>query len=273
MERGLTASPSRDPGNPLLTDDRSPPTTVRAFSGSAEEAMSTRAAADDDAVAGPAMPSELLHQRHHDDGALPETSNGPKFQLRPRRSKEHGSDNGHRDPLEEEEEPDGLMNDAAGSNVFDEGNSDFWQTFAGVAGNVLEWYDFAVFGFLDDVIGDVFFPPNSEGDASAFLVFGGAFIMRPIGGLLLGWLGDTVGRKKALVVSIFLMAFPTFAMGCLPGYSQIGNWAVVLLIIVRLLQGLSVGGQLMSSLVFTLENHDPGRWGLFGSFVMAAANL
>jgi len=123
------------------------------------------------------------------------------------------------------------------------------------------------------VIGEVFFPPDSGGEASAFLVFGGAFLMRPIGGVLLGYLGDTVGRKKALVVSIFLMAFPTFAMGCLPSYAMIGDWAVVLLIIVRLLQGLSVGGQLMSSLVFTLENHDPAKWGLYGSFVMAAANL
>ena len=179
-------------------------------------------------------------------------------------------------------EPDGLMttagNDnycagAVGASVKDEGNSDMRQTLAGVAGNMLEWYDFSIFGYLDDVIGEVFFPPGSNGDANAFLVFGGAFLMRPIGGLLLGYLGDTVGRKKALVLSIFLMAFPTFAMGLLPGYKHIGDWAVVLLILVRLLQGLSVGGQLMSSLVFTLENHDPSRWGLYGSFVMAAANL
>ena len=159
------------------------------------------------------------------------------------------------------------------ASATDEGNSDFWHTLAGVAGNMLEWYDFSIFGYLDDVIGEVFFPPGTNGAANAFLVFGGAFLMRPIGGLMLGYIGDTAGRKKALVLSMFLMAFPTFAMGCLPGYKQIGNWAVVLLVLVRLLQGLSVGGQLMSSLVFTLENHDPSRWGLFGSFVMAAANL
>jgi len=178
-----------------------------------------------------------------------------------------------------DEEPDGLMmtttttTGANASAVPDEGNSDFLQTLAGVAGNMLEWYDFSIFGYLDDVIGEVFFPPGANGDAGAFLVFGGAFLMRPVGGVLLGYLGDTVGRKKALVVSIFLMAFPTFAMGCLPGYKQIGNWSMVLLIFVRLLQGLSVGGQLMSSLVFTLENHHPSKWGLYGSFVMAAANL
>lgn len=155
-------------------------------------------------------------------------------------------------------------------------DGDIWQTIAGVAGNILEWYDFAVFGYLGDVIGGVFFPPNQGGDAStieAFAVFGGAFLMRPIGGMLLGYIGDVYGRKRALVISIFLMAFPTFAMGCLPTYAQIGPFAIVLLTIVRLLQGLSVGGQLVSSLVFTLENHDPRQWGLYGSFVLAAANF
>lgn len=156
------------------------------------------------------------------------------------------------------------------------GGSDFGMTLAGVAGNVLEWYDFAVFGYFDEVIGEVFFPPNQGGDSAtieAFAVFGGAFLMRPIGGMLMGYIGDVYGRKKALVVSIFLMAFPTFLMGCLPSYERVGYSAIVLLIIVRLLQGLSVGGQLMSSLVFTLENHDPKHWGLYGSFVMAAANF
>jgi MHS family proline/betaine transporter-like MFS transporter len=154
--------------------------------------------------------------------------------------------------------------------------SDFWQTIAGIAGNVLEWYDFAVFGYLGDVIGEVFFPPKQPGDDAtieAFAVFGGAFLMRPIGGMMLGYIGDVYGRKRALVISIFLMAFPTFAMGCLPTYAQVGPFAIVLLTIVRLLQGISVGGQLMSSLVFTLENHDPKQWGLYGSFVMAAANF
>jgi MHS family proline/betaine transporter-like MFS transporter len=104
-------------------------------------------------------------------------------------------------------------------------------------------------------------------------VFGGAFLMRPIGGMLLGYVGDKYGRKRALVSSIFLMAVPTFVMGCLPSYNQVGNWAIVFLILVRLLQGLSVGGQLMSSVVFTLENQDRSQWGLYGSFVLASANF
>ncbi len=97
--------------------------------------------------------------------------------------------------------------------------------------------------------------------------------MRPVGGVMMGYIGDKFGSRKALTVSIFLMAFPTFAMGCLPGYASIGPLAIVLLTLVRLLQGLSVGGQLMSSLVYTLERHPKSKWGLYGSYVMAAANV
>mmetsp|Transcript_35727 Transcript_35727/g.53258 ORF Transcript_35727/g.53258 Transcript_35727/m.53258 type:complete len:468 (-) Transcript_35727:177-1580(-) len=148
-------------------------------------------------------------------------------------------------------------------------------TIAGVAGNVLEWYDFAVFGFFSDVIASVFFPPQQDNYAliESFVVFGIAFWMRPVGGILLGYVGDKFGRKRALEYSIFLMAIPTFLMGCLPGYEQIGPLAIVLLAIVRLLQGLSVGGQLMSSLVFTVEGKPKEKWGLYGSYVMASANF
>ena len=90
---------------------------------------------------------------------------------------------------------------------------DSWlKTFAGVAGNVLEWYDFAVFGYFSDILGAVFFPPNQDGHAAiveSFAVFGGAFFMRPIGGMMMGYIGDKYGSRKALTISIFLMAFPT----------------------------------------------------------------
>jgi len=150
------------------------------------------------------------------------------------------------------------------------------QTIAGIAGNVLEWYDFAVFGYFSDVIGVVFFPEQSGNAAmvQSFAVFGGAFLMRPFGGLLMGYIGDKYGRKRALELSIFLMAFPTFAMGCLPSYEMIGWLAIVLLVIVRLLQGVSVGGQLVASLVFTLETHpNKDSWGYYGSFVLGSANF
>ena len=108
------------------------------------------------------------------------------------------------------------------------GENGILQTVAGVMGNVLEWYDFALFGFFSDVIATVFFAPSDapedddyidmggEIDASnlvrSFAVYGGAFLMRPVGGLLIGSIGDRYGRKRALVLSLFLMAFPTFLM-------------------------------------------------------------
>lgn len=146
---------------------------------------------------------------------------------------------------------------------------------AGVAGNVLEWYDFALYGYFSDVIAHNFFPEQA-GDAAlieSFAIMGGAFLMRPLGGIMIGYIGDKFGSQRALEVSIFIMAFPTFAMGCLPTYSQIGILSPLLLMVVRLLQGISAGGQLMSSLVFTLEHKPQERWGFFGSLVMAVANI
>jgi MHS family proline/betaine transporter-like MFS transporter len=122
------------------------------------------------------------------------------------------------------------------------------------------------------VIGKVFFPKDQSEDLSvmeSFAVFGGAFLMRPVGGLVIGYIGDTSGRKKALEISIFLMAIATTLMGCLPTYDQIGNSAILLLLIVRMIQGLSVGGQLMSSLVFTLEGRPSNRWGFYGELTLS----
>ena len=152
----------------------------------------------------------------------------------------------------------------------------FLVSVAGVAGNLLEWYDFSCYGFFSDIIGDVFFPPDQEGHAAlvqSFAVFGAAFLIRPIGGALFGQVGDTKGRKSALEASILLMALPTFAMGCLPTYGMLGWVATTLLVACRLLQGLSVGGQLMSSVVFTLERIDKANWGLVGSSVFAASSV
>ena len=78
-------------------------------------------------------------------------------------------------------------------------------------------------------------------------VFGAAFIMRPLGGILMGWIGDTVGRQRALEISIMLMLLPSFLIGCLPTYGQIGWTATCLLVFLRLLQGLAVGGELVGT--------------------------
>ena len=107
----------------------------------------------------------------------------------------------------------------------------------------------------------------------SFAVYGGAFLMRPIGGVVIGYTGDKFGRKHALVLSLTLMAVPTFALGCLPSYEQVGVLSTILLVCCRLLQGMSVGGQLPASLVYTVETKPKERWGLYGALVMMAANI
>lgn len=158
-------------------------------------------------------------------------------------------------------------------------------TLAGVCGNILEWYDFSLFGYFSDVVGVVFFPPSDKATVSStgeyyddnllksFAVYGGAFLMRPFGGLMIGYMADKYGRKYALVLSLFLMAIPTFIMGCLPTYEQVGSLSTVLLVLCRLLQGMSVGGQLPASLIYTVEMKDRKHWGYYGSLVMMAANV
>eukprot|EP00536_Pseudo-nitzschia_multiseries_P002380 jgi/Psemu1/235651/estExt_Genewise1.C_310103 len=146
-------------------------------------------------------------------------------------------------------------------------------------GNVLEWYDFALFGFFSDVIAQVFFPPdenNPDGNGNlikSFVIFGSAFLMRPIGGILIGYTGDKHGRKEALTKSLYLMAIPTTLMGFLPTYEQVGGFSTVLLCLCRLIQGISVGGQLPASLVYTVEKRPRSQWGYYGSLPMMASNV
>eukprot|EP00581_Thalassiosira_minuscula_P011572 CAMPEP_0183714754 /NCGR_PEP_ID=MMETSP0737-20130205/9210_1 /TAXON_ID=385413 /ORGANISM="Thalassiosira miniscula, Strain CCMP1093" /LENGTH=483 /DNA_ID=CAMNT_0025943755 /DNA_START=175 /DNA_END=1626 /DNA_ORIENTATION=+ len=154
--------------------------------------------------------------------------------------------------------------------------SDTLQTIAGVLGNVLEWYDFAIYGFFSDTLAQVFFPPHQNGHDNlvySYLVFGGAFVMRPMGGIITGHIGDKHGRKRALVFSLSCMAVPTVAMGLLPTYDQVGGWSTALLVLCRLLQGFSVGGQLPSSVVYILEARPKEHWGYYGSFIAFANGL
>jgi MHS family proline/betaine transporter-like MFS transporter len=94
--------------------------------------------------------------------------------------------------------------------------------------------------------------------------------MRPIGGMITGTKGDMQGRKGALVMSMVMMAIPTFAMGCLSSYEKVGWVSTLLLVVCRLLQGLSVGGQLPSSLVFTVERQPKENWGYYGALVIVS---
>jgi MHS family proline/betaine transporter-like MFS transporter len=148
-----------------------------------------------------------------------------------------------------------------------------WQILAGAIGNVLEWYDFAAYGYFASALAKNFFPSDNAtlSLASTFGVFAAAFLMRPIGGALFGHIGDRFGRKQTLLASAGLMTAATFAMGLLPGYATVGAAAPLLLIGFRLLQGLSVGGEFTASAVFLVERSDPRHRGLTGSYASMSA--
>src|SRR6516225_5408151 len=116
---------------------------------------------------------------------------------------------------------------------------------AGTIGNVLEWYDFGVYGYFATTMSELFFPGDDKTISllKAFAVFGVGFVMRPVGSILFGIYGDRYGRRLALSAVIFLMAFSTLAIGLLPTYAEAGVLAPVLLVLARLAQGLSAGGE------------------------------
>ena len=146
---------------------------------------------------------------------------------------------------------------------------------AGAIGNVLEWYDFAVYGYFATAIGRVFFPKEDPIAQLlfAFGVFAIGYLMRPLGGMLIGSIGDRIGRKQALSVSVAAMAIPTFIVGTLPGYEAIGLAAPILLTLCRMLQGLSVGGEYTTSVVFMVENAPANRRGIAGALACCGATI
>jgi len=144
---------------------------------------------------------------------------------------------------------------------------------AGIMGNLLEWFDFAVYGFFAVTIGKLFFP---EADPvaqviAAFGVFAVGFLMRPIGGVVLGHIGDKHGRHTAMLISVAAMAIPTFLVGVLPTYATLGIAAPILLLLLRMIQGLSVGGEYTTSIIYMIEHTDPRKRGFIGSFAVSGA--
>lgn len=141
-----------------------------------------------------------------------------------------------------------------------------------MVGNLFEFYDFALFGYFAPIIGKLFFPSDDPTVEliSAFGVFAAGFIVRPIGGLVFGHIGDLFGRKRALVLAILLMAIPTAIIGMLPSYNQMGVMAPILLVTMRMLQGLSMGGNYSGSITFVTEHTDPKKRGLMGGFAVAS---
>ncbi|MEV0913991.1 glycine betaine/L-proline transporter ProP [Streptomyces sp. NPDC049967] len=136
-------------------------------------------------------------------------------------------------------------------------------------GNAMEWFDFGIYSYMAATLGHVFFPGGSDTTQllSSFATFAVAFLVRPLGGMFFGPMGDKVGRKKILALTMIMMAIGTFAIGLIPSHGSIGLWSPVLLIFFRMLQGFSTGGEYGGASTFIAEYAPDKRRGYFGSFL------
>jgi MHS family proline/betaine transporter-like MFS transporter len=146
---------------------------------------------------------------------------------------------------------------------------------AGAIGNFVEWYDFVLYGSSAPILARMFFSHSDPHAAllATFATFGVAFVARPFGAVILGNLGDRVGRRNVLAGVVLTMSVGTAVIAALPGYAQIGLWAPLLLLILRALQGFSAGGEFGGSATFMVEYAPPGRRGRYGSYQTATVGL
>ncbi|HEX6999814.1 MAG TPA: MFS transporter [Gammaproteobacteria bacterium] len=145
---------------------------------------------------------------------------------------------------------------------------------ASMVGTSVEWYDFFIFGTASALVfGRLFFPTFSElaGTLAAFGSFAVGFIARPVGGLVFGHFGDRIGRKTMLVLTLMMMGLATFVMGLLPTYESIGVWAPILMVVLRFVQGLAVGGEWGGAVLMATEHSGGRRRGFFGSFAQVGS--
>lgn len=147
--------------------------------------------------------------------------------------------------------------------------------FSCLIGNMLEFYEFAMFGYLTVVLSNLFFPSTDSFFSLmlTYVAFACGFFMRPLGAIIAGYIGDTYGRKRALLFSLTLMAAPTITIGLLPTYSQIGLTAPLLLILCRLIQGISMGGEFTGSIIFLIENAPQHKQGYYSSWADLGGSL
>lgn len=149
-----------------------------------------------------------------------------------------------------------------------------WKNFAAAfIGTALEFYDFALFGLLAPVFSKLFFPKEDPIAAliASYSIFAAGFLIRPLGGIVFGYIGDRFGRKKAMVISIIAMMIPTSLIGFLPTYPQIGLLAPIALALCRLVQGLCAGGEFSGAAIFVIEHANQKRKYFSGSLVTASS--
>jgi len=146
---------------------------------------------------------------------------------------------------------------------------------ASSAGTLIEWYDFYIFGSLSTIIAAKFFPSENPTAAllSTLATFAAGFIVRPFGALVFGRLGDIIGRKYTFLLTLVLMGLSTFLIGCIPSYASIGAWAPVLVLLLRLLQGLALGGEYGGAATYVAEHAPANRRGFFTSWIQTTATL
>jgi MFS family permease len=147
--------------------------------------------------------------------------------------------------------------------------------FASSLGTVFEWYDFYLYGTLATFFAALFFPKGNETAAllSAFATFGAGFLVRPFGAIVFGYLGDMIGRKHTFLVTILLMGVSTAAVGLLPTFEQIGYWAPALMLLLRLIQGLALGGEYGGAATYVAEHAPANKRGFYTSWIQTTATL
>jgi MFS family permease len=146
---------------------------------------------------------------------------------------------------------------------------------ASSVGTLIEWYDFYIFGSLAVILSEQFFPQTNPTAAflSTLATFAAGFIVRPFGAIVFGWFGDIIGRKYTFMVTLILMGASTFAIGLIPGYATIGVWAPLLVLVLRLLQGLALGGEYGGAATYVAEHAPAAQRGFYTSFIQTTATL
>lgn len=148
-------------------------------------------------------------------------------------------------------------------------------TISSLIGNTLEWYEYTLYAYFATVISSLFFPSHDQVASMimTFSTFAVGLAARPVGGLIFGYIGDKFSRKNMLALTMLLMTIPTFCIGILPTYQQIGIWAPAILIILRILQGLALGGEFGASCTYLYESVPPNKRGFFGTLALTGVGL